>query len=179
MRLFVAIDVPKDSARRIESLRDESLSVRWTPPERFHLTLRFIGDVSEETASAVERALAGIEPSGPTTIEPLGVDVFPSRRNPRVLVLRVRPVPALTQLQADIETAVQEAGLDAETRAFSPHITLGRVKKASPREVRPFLGARQNPGLAPFTADAFHLYESTLHPEGSRHDVITSYPLSD
>ena len=176
-RLFVALDLPASTHGALQALNDEDLSVRWTPPEKYHLTLRFVGDVEEETAQTLQHALGG-QGSGTLTLEATGLDVFPSRRRPRVLVVRFREAPALMALQANVDEVVQEAGLEAERRSYSPHVTVGRTKKASTAEVRDYLRARKDFSMDPFSVEAYYLYESELHPGGARHTKRATYRLS-
>lgn len=177
-RLFVAIDVPDAAASALEQLRTDDLDVRWTPRPKYHMTLRFIGDVGTETIPSIKKELADFDGT-PLSLQATGLDVFPSRSQPRVIVARFQRIPALLQVQDQVEAAVQRAGLSPDTRRFSPHVTLARNENANLEAVRAYLQQHSDVQLSPFSVDTFHLYESTLHPDGAQHDVVATYPLSD
>src|SRR5690606_24159175 len=128
LRLFVAIDVPETHAAALAGLRSDDLEARWTPAGQFHLTLRFLGDVEDERAGDVAAALGAI-PGEPFRLHAQGLDVFPSRRNPRVLVVRVEDEPRLMRLQRGVDAAVRRLGVAADPKSFHPHVTLGRFKR--------------------------------------------------
>ncbi len=175
-RLFVAIDVPEDQRLALQALYDESLPARWTPLEQLHLTLRFIGDVPDATAALLEQTLATIQADA-FSLRLRGFDVFPSRRKPRVLFAALQAPPALFALQQDIEDAVVSLNLAPEDKPFHPHVTVARLKNARPQAVRGFLRTHQDFALPPFTAEAFHLYESQLAPSGSVYTRLASVRL--
>lgn len=105
------------------------LPVRWTRPENYHLTLRFLGEVDEEVAnglgSALQTALAG---GSPFSLRLGGVGCFPPRGAPRVLWVGVESgLDELVALGASVDLALAASGLPAQNSALSPHVTLGRV----------------------------------------------------
>ena len=173
-RLFVALDVPDPVRVILTALRTELEGARWTRPEHFHGTLRFLGDTPDEQVPEIEAALAGID-TPPLALRLDGLTAFPSRRRPRVLVARVTPTDALLRLQQRIENAVQRLGFEAEARPFRPHVTLARLKRADARAVHNWLHAHT--ADAAFTTDAFHLYASTLTPSGAVHERLASFLL--
>src|SRR6266568_527239 len=127
-RLFVAIDLPDDVRRELDQLREPLPGAHWVPVEQLHLTLRFIGEVDDATLLAVKEGLAGVS-GAPFPLAVQGVGHFPPGKHPRVLWVGLDAGPLLGELQRDIETAVQAAGLPAEERPFSPHITLARLRE--------------------------------------------------
>lgn len=132
MRLFIGLNMPKKQRARIHSaaraLRDEDLPVRWIDPDHFHVTLKFLGEVRREKVEAVTEALERVASSTKAfSTEVAGFGAFPTIRRPRVIWLGVGATPELRCLKQDLEWALGEVGFDAETRAFHPHVTLGRV----------------------------------------------------
>lgn len=176
-RLFVAIDLPEERRRSLASLRDDELSVRWPRLDQYHLTLRFIGDVDVSVRHVIEERLAEIQAQAFTAEAYRGIGAFPSRRKPRVLIVRLQAPPPLLKLQQSVEAEVQAAGLEPDDRSFTPHVTIGRVKRARRQDVRTFMQRHQEFVLEPFDVDAFHLYESTLHPEGARYEKLATFDL--
>lgn len=175
-RLFIAIDLPDDQTASLQQLRDDSLSARWTPEEQYHLTMRFIGEIEDSTTEQLIEALREIE-AEPFTLSGQGVDVFPSRRRPRVLVSRIEPEPRLMALQKEINRAVVMLGLPEDRKSFNPHVTFARLRDAQPRQVRGFLKQHEEHRIEPFLADRFHLYRSDLHPEGAVHTIRSTFWL--
>jgi len=182
-RLFIALDMPAPVRDALAALRDDDLDgARWTTPEQFHCTLRFLGGTPEEQIAKIKAALARIDAPTPSTgsgqalgLAIDGLTAFPSRRRPRVLVARVMPTNDLMDLRRQIEDAVQELGFEPEDRPFRPHVTVARLKRADARAVHRWL--RAHPLEAAFDADAFHLYASTLAPSGAVHERLASFPL--
>jgi 2'-5' RNA ligase len=132
MRLFVALNLPKKERERIyraaRPLREGDIPVRWLDPEHFHVTLKFLGEVRRERIPAVEEAVTRVASETRAFTTTLGgFGAFPTIRRPRVVWLGVGATPELRCLKQDIEWALGEIGFEAETRAFHPHVTLGRA----------------------------------------------------
>jgi RNA 2',3'-cyclic 3'-phosphodiesterase len=135
MRLFIALNLPKKERTRIHRaarvLREAGMPVRWVDPEHYHVTLKFLGQVRKDDIPRIEQSMArAAESNRPFTTELGGFGAFPTVRRPRVLWLGVGANPELRCLKQDIEWALGDAGFGAETRAFHPHITLGRADEA-------------------------------------------------
>ena len=167
-RLFIAIDLPEEHKALLRTVRDEKLQARWTPQAKYHLTLRFLGDVPEAQIPALQRRLAAVAFVS-FSLAGQGLGVFPSYRRPRVLFAALNPAPALIQLQAAIENALLETGFDAEPKAYHPHVTLARLRRPDAKAVRTFCTTHRAFVLPPFAVRHFTLYESTLRPEGALH----------
>lgn len=174
-RLFVALAVPPDVRAALAALRDDLDGARWTRPEQLHLTLRFLGDVPAEQVPEFEAGLRAVE-APPLDLRLAGLTVFPNRRRPRVLVVRIEREEALGRLQHAIEQTVQALGIEPEPRPFRPHVTLARLRQPDARAVHAYL--QRHAGLAAtFTADHFALYASTLRPDGAVHQRLATFPL--
>lgn len=185
MRLFIGLNLPKKQRTRIQSatrvLRAEEFPVRWIDPANFHITLKFLGEVRSEQVTVVEEVLAKVAlATKPFSTELSGFGAFPTIRRPRVIWLRVGATPELRCMKQDIEWALGGAGFEAETRAFHPHITLGRADESS--------GAGAFRGLDTLMADigfagelrvrTLDLMRSHLTRDGSRYSVISSAKLA-
>ncbi len=133
MRIFIAVNLPETERLRIHEamapLREAGLPVRWTPPEAYHLTLKFLGEVRPDLAARLPAALDRVAGATfPFGVAISGVGAFPTIRRPQVIWLGVEPSPALRCLKQDLEWALADHGFERETRAFHPHITLGRTR---------------------------------------------------
>lgn len=86
-----------------------------------------------------------------------GITVFGGDR-PRALVAKIVPTPALIELQAEHERLIRRLGLPAETRKFTPHVTLARLRDTSPFELANFLGMISHPPRSNFEVDSFEVF---------------------
>ena len=201
MRTFIAVDI-SDAARRLlldlarrldRSLDSASIGgcVRWTAPENLHLTLRFLGETSDAQRRAVDGGLASrlaAQPAFVLAVRHLGV--FPNWRRPNILwVDFTGGVASLERTQALVEDAVAHAGFPAEERPFTPHLTIGRVKKDASPAVRQKFGellqreqaattARLDTPAAQFTVDAVTFVRSDLRPAGPVYTPLARYSLN-
>ena len=128
----MAVNLPKKEKDRIfraaRPLRERELPVKWIQPERYHVSLKFLGDVPESRLDDVEAALEKVSTStAAMNVEISGFGAFPTIRRPSVLWVGIEPTPALRCLKQDVEWALSTCGFERETRAFHPHITLGRA----------------------------------------------------
>ncbi|PZQ14439.1 MAG: RNA 2',3'-cyclic phosphodiesterase [Ancylobacter novellus] len=174
-RLFTALEVPEDVAEALATYRGGLSGARWIDVENYHVTLRFLGDVDEETAREAAYLLGQVR-RAPFEVSIEGLDAFGGDR-PRALIARVAASPAIVELQAEHERLMRRAGLPAEKRKFAPHVTLARLRDASPRAVADYLGLRGGPPGLTFRADQFVLYSSRDSVGGGPYVVEASYPL--
>jgi len=183
MRLFTAIDIPASLREALSELQDtedtNALSVRWTDPEQVHVTLRFIGDVSEEEAVRYEEALAtvDVDPVRCVPQQPSGLDVLPSRQSPRVLVLGLERTDSMMTLYEAVSEKLESEGVTPEGRTYRPHVTIGRLDDPDPKAIHNFLRSHDERTFSAFEADRFVLYESTLSPDGAIHEPQAIFPL--
>ena len=185
MRCFIAIDLPPtvrdalleaQAALRVAAPRAD---VRWAARGQLHLTLKFLGAVADADVPRVSSALDVVAAdTAPIALAAAGLGAFPSVRRPRVLWGGLTEgAAALAALAAAIDRAVAPLGFPSESRPFSAHLTIGRVR--SPRGTGPLTGA-VSAGVRPFgswTATAVVLYQSRLHPSGAVHTPVTTHPL--
>jgi 2'-5' RNA ligase len=174
-RLFVAIRPPTPIRARLLDAMGGVSGARWQSEAQLHLTLRFIGEVDRHVAGDVHAALGGIR-QAPFEIALNGIGSFDRRGQAETLWAGVAPQDPLKALHNKIDAALLRVGIAPDQRAFLPHITLARLKRAS-GPVGNLLG--QSGGLAspPFTVDGFGLFESVLTPEAAAYSIIARYRL--
>jgi 2'-5' RNA ligase len=178
MRLFTALDLPRAVRERYADLQaPEALDARWSSPDQFHVTVRFIGDVPVDQAERYESALSTLD-APPVECIPYGLDVLPSRHNPSVLVVGLERTPSLLSVYQAVSTALETEGLGPESRSYRPHVTLARLGNLPASTVHAFLKERTHVSLPSFSVDALHLYESTLTSDGAVHERRASFRLS-
>jgi len=175
MRLFVALSIPDAIARELLLWQGGVPGARWLSREQLHLTLRFIGEVDGRDAAAIDDALSLIAVP-PFSLELHTVGTF-GGRDPRELWAGVRANEALMHLQRKIETAIQRIGLPADSRKFTPHVTLARLKGSPRGRVMDYLTDHALYASAAFAVNEFLLYSSTLTPNGSIYTPEREYVL--
>jgi len=140
VRTFIAVEVPDEVKARMRDVQAElkksGADVGWVRPEGIHLTLKFLGDFPAarvaELAVELDRALADI---GPFSLTVAGTGVFPTIRSPRVVWLGVYgDLGPLKVACGRVEAVCETFGFAREGRAFTPHLTLGRVKSQHGRD---------------------------------------------
>ena len=177
IRLFTAIEIPEAIRLRLSLLQGGVPGARWTPIENLHLTLRFIGEVDERTANDIDEVLSELRaPSFELAIK--GVGEF-GGRDARALWAGVAASPSLQRLVAKLESALQRMGLEAETRKFTPHVTLARLRDAPLPKVREFLSAKGLFDSGAFAVRSFALYSSHQTAKGSLYRLERTYALGD
>ena len=132
MRLFLALNLPKKERQRIDRaarrLREKDLPVRWVDLEHFHVTLKFLGEVRPQRVDSIVEVMDKVgENTAPFEATVEGFGAFPTIRKPSVLWAGVGATPELRCLKQDLEWGLAELGFEKETRAFHPHLTLGRA----------------------------------------------------
>lgn len=134
LRLFVALELPhtiKNAlAGYVAPLQQLSRGVRWVKPENVHLTLKFLGDTPNAKLAAIQSTLAAMcGDFAPLAIEVAGAGVFPNARRPQVLWVGLNDASGqLGKLAQEIDARLHLLGFPRETRPFSPHVTIGRVR---------------------------------------------------
>jgi RNA 2',3'-cyclic 3'-phosphodiesterase len=178
LRLFAALPVPDPIADRVKPLQTGLDGAKWSPPENLHITLRFLGNVDERKAEDVDSELGAIRLS-PFEIETKGIGHF-GGDTPHAMWLGVEPTPALLALNKACERACRRAGLVAEARAYTPHMTICYLPRLFPVErVMKFQSDRNLVKLPVWTADRFYLYASHTSANGpSRYTIMAEYPLT-
>ncbi|MFN2501542.1 MAG: RNA 2',3'-cyclic phosphodiesterase [Pyrinomonadaceae bacterium] len=185
-RLFVAIDFP-DSVRRavtdyISVLREQhgQLRVGWQSPQKLHLTLKFLGNVEERVIGDTENTVRSVADKYPVfrgTLE--GTGVFPDVRRPRILWLGVgHGKEMISNMGSEIEDKFAAIGFTSEKRAFSPHLTIARIRESDGAVNLATSHLTAGFASTTFNVTALHLYESTLSPAGSVYSPISSFRLA-
>jgi len=184
LRLFVAVFPPvavqHAAAAAIEALRAPGDGVSWVKPDNLHYTLRFIGEVGDDGARRITEA-ARVAAAQCTPFEATlgGVGAFPNAHRARVLWIGMSAGGReLVMLAQELAAALEPRGFERERKAFSPHLTIGRVR--DPREDWvPRLAAAPeiDPVCAGFRVDRLCVVESRLDPRGSVYTVREAAPL--
>lgn len=176
MRLFVAIPLPEGVKQRLTNLQQPVEGIRWQASQQYHLTLRFIGEADRETTQAIREQLKNIQ-TPPFNLDLKAPGYFPENRQPKILWVGLEEEPLLMKLQEKVEQTCRNVGLKPDKREFKPHITLGRVKGASKRDVLSFINQHKQFRMNNIQVSEFILYSSRLHPDGAIHKPLERYSL--
>ena len=176
-RLFVAVTLP-DTVRQLLIERQTELSgMRWASPDNL-LTLRFIGEVPQARVSAIKAGLKMIS-GNVFTLQVKGLGYF-DKRPQAVVWAGVEESVSLLALKKQVDDALAlHAGLKAPDGRFSPHITLGRAKRADRAALKNFTAKYGDATTAAFKVESFTLFSSVLAPGGAVHTVEEQYLLVD
>jgi 2'-5' RNA ligase len=184
VRVFVAIEVPAEVRRAIgdliAKLENTCRGARWVRREAMHITLKFIGEVSEEKTARIRAALGSVSAPLPMEIHFRETGFFPNAKHPRVFWADIEAPPSLAALAGAIERTLEPLGIPPELRPFQPHLTLARFKS----EDGLLQLCRELERLGPVdfgstVAREFHLFQSALKPAGAVYTRLASYPFAE
>ena len=175
-RLFAAIRPPAPVVDALLALEGGIAGARWQDESQLHLTLRFFGEVEAPQAEDIADTLAQVH-TAPFALALRGVGHFEKRSRTHTLWAGLAPSEPLVALQRRVENAARRAGLPAERRKYSPHITIARLNSAS-GAILPFLAAHGALTGEPWPVEAFDLIESTLTPAGAEYQTVRRYRLT-
>jgi 2'-5' RNA ligase len=184
------MDIPEDVrsairefVARLASECKEARGARWARVEGMHVTLKFIGEVSDEKAAQVRKELAGVRLSGgagaAVEMNFRGVGFFQNAKHPRVFWADIEATPNLAELAAQIEERMERLGIPSEKRAFHPHLTLARFKSEEGlpclREAIAKAGAMD---FGSTRTSEFHLYQSKLLRAGAMYTKLETFSIA-
>jgi 2'-5' RNA ligase len=194
MRLFVGLDISEVIRGRmrayVDDLKRRGVSAKWTNPDGWHITLKFIGWTERETE--IREALRNIS-AAPFPIGFLDVGFF-TPKQPRIFYAGIEAPPALAELAGKIDQALVNCGVEAEKRPYAPHLTFARTGSGRPSgtsgdQKAPTMNALrqlveqtpelQHPEFGTMTAIEFVLYLSELSPQGAKYTKLEKYPLRE
>ena len=176
MRLFVALDLPSAIRTRLSWMAGGLPGARWVPPENYHVTLRFIGEVPRYRAEEVDHALAGLRAPG-FNMQLAGVGTFAKSGRVNALWVGLQRSPQLDFLQAKIERALQGAGLEPERRRFQPHVTLARLDGVPEAKVAAWVQSHNLFRSDQVPVEHFTLFSSRLGKEQAVYEAEAEYRL--
>ncbi|MDE3178205.1 MAG: RNA 2',3'-cyclic phosphodiesterase [Acidobacteriota bacterium] len=174
MRVFAAIDLPfavrselgravADFRAALLNLGGKDSSVRWVNPDGIHLTLKFLGEISESRVQQVTAALAKASSFPSFEIEIRGFGFFPSSKKPRVFWAGIEAPPELRQLASMVDEAMAGLGFPIEKQEYSPHLTLARFKTTPPQPALESIAKdHATRSFGRVEVDSFFLFESRL-----------------
>jgi RNA 2',3'-cyclic 3'-phosphodiesterase len=192
VRLFVAVDPSpevKAAAASIAAVARAALDrrsgghkIRWVTPENLHLTIWFLGEVSDQRAPLILESLSAHVAEPPFVLRLAGLGMFPPSGSPRVIWMGVAAgLEALARLHEAVGERLVPWGFKPEGRPYSAHLTLARIKEPVPPGVRAQLREwiHQVPAEAgSCSVHSLTVYRSRTSPSGASYEPLLRVPLS-
>ncbi|MGB2896902.1 MAG: RNA 2',3'-cyclic phosphodiesterase [Anaerolineales bacterium] len=189
MRAFIAVNIPVGIKRKLEeeierlSTLIHDGSVQWARSEGIHLTLKFLGEITNSHLGEIRQTLEReIEKHPLFTLSIEGFGCFPNSRRPRVLWIGITEATgALTKMQTAIEEELGQLGFVKEGRSFHPHLTLGRVRRnislSDLSQIQDAVEVYVVGQIGQFEVREIHLVRSILRPSGAEYSSLGEYSL--
>ncbi len=179
VRTFIALPTSIETHRSMADIQSQlkaaEADVKWESQDKFHITLKFLGNLEQSRIEMLAAKLAASisqRESFDLSYESLGA--FPNLQRPRVVWIGAESSPAVLDLQAVVDQVCSDLGFPKESRSFHPHITLGRVKGT--RNLVRLTEAIKNTTFDPIPSRCAEvvLMKSDLHPRGSSYTILKS-----
>jgi len=184
MRAFIALELSEGIRTELLRLQDElkkaGANVKWVIPDNIHLTLKFLGNIDESRLSEIENVLRPIaDANSPFEINLFKIGAFPDINYPRVIWAGIdKGCSQAEEIARNIEGGLEKIGFPKESRPFSAHLTLGRVRSGKNKVglKEKLLSTSVRPSACPIKH--ITLFESRLTPHGPIYTARGNFPLS-
>jgi len=174
MRLFVGVPIDAPAMAAVnEWVSTQSIPGRVVPPENWHFTLRFLGEVDDVGRDRLLAQLDGYDLGPPFAVRFSRLGGFPRAAKATVAFIDIDGGETeIVQLAERVEDACDAAGFEREERPFRPHLTISRIRPPArlPTSV-------DMPAAVPMTVDAVAVYRSHLGRGGARYEIIERFAL--
>ncbi|UXD21826.1 hypothetical protein IPA_08570 [Ignicoccus pacificus DSM 13166] len=183
VRAFIAVDIEGELAGKLgrlaESLKQTGADVKIVEVENFHITLRFLGNIPVDMIDEIEKVMQKAAQSGRRhKIRLKGVGAFPSPYRPRVIWVGVEGDEVLAEMARILERELRKMGFRPETKGFTAHVTLARVKGPRGRErLTEWIESMKDIDLGEFEVTNIRLKKSTLTPRGPIYETLREVKL--
>lgn len=186
IRTFIAITIPSPVQNAVEQIQNRFKQirspVRWVKPFHLHLTLKFLGNITEEQIGDIIKCLIDASEGVNTfSLKVTEIGVFPNINYPRVLWLGFSDSTGqLHKLEENIERHLQKIGFKQEDRKFSPHLTIGRIKSLQRKtDIIRMLHKEKNISCDDIYVTNIKFMKSDLKPSGPEYSVLHSFDLKE
>ncbi len=166
--------IPEPQRSQLALIQAGLEGAHWVRPEKFHLTLRFIGEVDEPTARDIESVLGGLEIKN-FQVHLQGIGVFDPGNRPRSLWAAVKDHAPLQALHEKCNQALRRLGVMEERRKYMPHVSLARLVNTHSHDLLHYLESYGAFTTPPFEVDHFCLIRSHLTRHGAAYEVLEEF----
>ncbi len=185
MRAFIAIEITKEIQETLSKLQAElktaPADAKWVEPENIHLTLKFLGEVEEQKIPRIIQSLKEVSRIfKPFMMELKNIGGFPTIQSPRVIWVGIeKGKEGLHELAASIEDTLVKLKFPKETRKFSSHLTIGRVKYIKDKKSFSQILSKAQFSPLPQEVKSITLFKSTLTPHGPIYEKLSEIGLTN
>jgi len=189
LRTFIAVDFPIEIKEKIIEITAYFQSklppaqIKWVEPDHMHLTLKFMGETPHDKLVQIKQSIhqvISVFPSFEIEIKALGM--YPNNQRPRVIWLGINAENHLILLHNQLDQALKGEGIKSDRRPFSPHLTIGRVRRNADQEsiiqIGKILSQFKIASLGSIKIDEILYYQSVLTPQGPIYTILQSTPLN-
>jgi len=187
IRTFLALNLDLAAVRAIAEaqlqLRDRcseaGVEVRWVPPQNMHVTIRFLGQITEPMIGAIKDVIEPAARAFPQfEVESVGLGAFPDLEHARVVWAGLRCESGeLERLYRTVSELLEETGFPAEKRPFKSHVTIGRIKSSGSPGLAECIEAGSTHQYGSSTIRDLICYRSDLQPKGADYHSLWRLPL--
>lgn len=187
IRCFLAVKLDLNMVRGVaeaqkglrEVCRELDLEVAWVPPPNMHITLRFLGQVTEPLAYALKEMLElSVRGIAPFELSSMGIGAFPDAQHPRTIWAGTDAGSGeLCDLASNVTARLVEAGFRFEDKPFRPHVTIGRVKKGGGEAFAKCLASLGEQRYGSSVVRNIYCYRSDLQPSGAEYHSLWRLPF--
>jgi len=180
-RTFISIDVNNEVIESLkpvqEDLKETGADLKLVNPQNIHMTLRFLGDVSESRVEVVKKAIDGITHFDPFKINLEGMGVFPEPSYIRVIWAGVSEgSDKLCDVKNSLESNLSNNGFSKDEKDFTPHFTIARVKSGKAKDqLNAIVEDRSDEFFGTVDVDSIELKKSELTSEGPIYSTISEF----
>ncbi len=176
MRTFLAIDIPESMKDRFQEIIQQCVqyqtrNIKPTSSHQMHLTLRFLGDISDDTARKItdylEKSRFSVAP-----LHILSVGGFPDIFFPTTLWFGLENNPSLHEVYDTLDAGLKTLGIPPEPRKYFPHITFLRLKTSPNTELVKYISSLKDEDWGIFQPEYLTFYKSTLSAQGSEYTIL-------
>lgn len=186
IRSFLAFEMPgkirEIVSRTLKEMKKLPLDVRWVRADNIHITIVFMGNISEDDFIPIGEAVSKTcKRYGSFNVTLTGSGIFGSLRNPRVLWIGLDgDLTRMSYFRSSLQKNLKPFGIKEENRRFKPHLTLGRFRKGtgSVAEMDEILSEYQNITSPTCAVEELILFKSELKPGGAVYSTLEAWPLT-
>lgn len=186
IRCFLAINLELKTAKKISELQQQMISdskefeskIRWVPPQNMHITVRFLGNITEPMIQAIKDNLEPIaNNSVPFTIHTGGLSTFDANDLRILYAAIIDEENGLATLVERTHEVLVNTGFKEVEKPFTPHVTLARIKDAVKEEIEGLLHIHQSDTCGSTLVRDLVCYQSTISKTGVDYKLLWKLPL--
>jgi 2'-5' RNA ligase len=188
LRTFIAIDISSEILRKIDEItsflktQTPPDTLKWVAIQNLHLTLKFLGEISADQVNNIKSLTASaLKDFKAFNMSIEGLGMYPNPNKVRVVWLGCKNGQSLIRAYEILDRTLASGGIEREKRSFSPHLTIGRVRRgihpSVVKQIGETLSQFRIDHLGSFQVSHIRLYQSTLTPSGPIYKPLLTIPL--